>query len=65
MPAGEDVTLYRLFLSTFIGSMFARCSSRIEDLQVDISTPNLTIACANDSLHEVLLLACGSFGRQP
>ncbi|KAK9916502.1 hypothetical protein WJX75_003462 [Coccomyxa subellipsoidea] len=33
MPAGEDVTLYRLFLSTFIGSMFARCSSRIEDLQ--------------------------------
>ena len=34
MPEGADTRLFRLFLSTFIGPMFARCSSRIEDLQV-------------------------------
>ena len=34
LPKGGDVRLFRQFLSTFIGPMFARCSSRIEDLQV-------------------------------
>lgn len=34
MPAGTDAQLYKQLLSTFIGPMFARCSSRIEDLQV-------------------------------
>ncbi|EIE26725.1 hypothetical protein COCSUDRAFT_59242 [Coccomyxa subellipsoidea C-169] len=33
IPAKEDVRLYNQFLQTFIGPMFARCSSRIEDLQ--------------------------------
>ncbi|CAL8467061.1 g6597 [Coccomyxa elongata] len=33
MPAGTDAQLYKQLLSTFIGPMFARCSSRIEDLQ--------------------------------
>lgn len=34
MPEGEDPGLFRAFLSTFVRPMFARCSSRIEDLQV-------------------------------
>ena len=34
MPAEADAPLYKQMLSTFVGPMFARCSSRIEDLQV-------------------------------
>jgi hypothetical protein len=37
MPEGADARLFRLFLTTFIGPMFARCSSRIEDLQARLS----------------------------
>ena len=36
MPEGADARLFRLFLTTFIGPMFARCSSRIEDLQARV-----------------------------
>ena len=43
LPEGGDMRLFRQFLSTFVGPMFARCSSRIEDLQVLVS------ACHHDS----------------
>ncbi|CAK0734650.1 hypothetical protein CVIRNUC_000462 [Coccomyxa viridis] len=32
-PEGDNERLFSIFLGTFIGPMFARCSSRIEDLQ--------------------------------
>lgn len=46
MPAKEDVRLYNQFLQTFIGPMFARCSSRIEDLQVATSIAPSNSVCA-------------------
>ena len=33
-PEGDDERLFRVFLNSFVAPMFARCSSRIEDLQV-------------------------------
>ena len=38
-PEGDDERLFSIFLGTFIGPMFARCSSRIEDLQVLLTVP--------------------------
>jgi hypothetical protein len=40
-PEGDNERLFSIFLGTFIGPMFARCSSRIEDLQVLLTHPFL------------------------
>ena len=43
-PEEDDERLFRVFLSSFIAPMFARCSSRIEDLQVQQAIPSTEFA---------------------
>lgn len=44
-PQGDDERLFRVFLNSFIAPMFARCSSRIEDLQVLLLVRLLDCVC--------------------
>ena len=54
-PEGDDERLFRVFLSSFIAPMFARCSSRIEDLQVLLQLrPLQSIPCRAHALPGVM-----------